>query len=373
MTAFPPTSGAQRAAQPTRIASWDNARFALIVLVVVGHMISTVRTDTAFGFALYAYIYLFHMPAMILLSGVFSKPEVTPKAIRSTIQLLGTWVLWEFIWVAIKALFKGQGFPDSFLVVPQWSLWFLLTLVTMRILLPFIARLRHPLAWSIALALLAGLSPSIGTEFSASRTLSFLPFFVAGWLIKDRGWLDGEWFRTPRASIRALGWSILGVVALAFAALPNLRNEWRIDKWLTWRDSDAWKFANAPLGAWQPESWIGTALGGVAVSALLLALAAALTFALLLVVPRSHSVMTTWGTRTLTVYLLHGVVVWFLRQYGVVDDVAAWGAMGMATLIVGAVLLSMLLSMRWVTIATQWVMAPNIDWLLKREPTAERT
>ena len=61
----------------TRVALWDNARFALIVLVVIGHLISTVRTDTQLGFGLYAYIYLFHMPAMIALSGLFAKPEVT--------------------------------------------------------------------------------------------------------------------------------------------------------------------------------------------------------------------------------------------------------------------------------------------------------
>ncbi|WP_395966755.1 acyltransferase family protein, partial [Brevundimonas diminuta] len=74
MTAHPTTAPARPAAKP-RIAVWDNARFLLIVLVVIGHAISTVRTDSQLGFALYAYIYLFHMPAMILLSGMFSRPD----------------------------------------------------------------------------------------------------------------------------------------------------------------------------------------------------------------------------------------------------------------------------------------------------------
>ena len=74
----------------------------------------------------------------------------------------------------------------------------------MRILLPYIARLRHPLVFSILVALTAGLSPAIGVEFSASRTLCFLPFFVAAWLAKDRGWRDPSpgWPRLIRRRCR---------------------------------------------------------------------------------------------------------------------------------------------------------------------------
>ena len=56
----------------------------IVALVVIGHTMTTARTGSALGYAIYSYIYLFHMPAMIALSGLFSKPEATPKAVLAT-------------------------------------------------------------------------------------------------------------------------------------------------------------------------------------------------------------------------------------------------------------------------------------------------
>lgn len=350
----------------TRIALWDNARFVLIVLVVIGHAISTVRTDSELGFALYAYIYLFHMPAMILLSGLFSKSEVSPKAIKSTVQLLAVWLIWEGIWALIRFFVEGKTPGQSFLVTPAWTLWFIVTLITMRIALPYIARLRHPLIFSTAVALLAGLSPAIGTEFSASRTLCFLPFFVAGWLIRDRGWLDGAWFMTPHGGARAAGWGVLAAVAAVFVLLPNLRDTWRIDRWLTWRDSYDWLFDHAAIGGWQPTAWAAISAGGIAVAACLLAVAALMTLAILLVVPRGHSVITVWGSRTLFVYLLHGPIIWVLRETGAVEHIGSLGLAGLGLLIGIALLLSAILSMTWVTRVFTPIIEPPVDWLLAR-------
>ena len=350
----------------TRVALWDNARFWLIVLVVAGHAISTVRTDTAFGFATYAFIYLFHMPAMIALSGLFAKPEASPKVTRSTVQLLVTWLVWELIWAGIHFFIAGRGVPETWLVVPAWTLWFLVTLATMRILLPYLARLRHPLVVSIVIALLAGLSPAIGTAFSASRTLAFLPFFVAAWLAVDRGWFRGEWFLAPSRALRGVAWGFLALVAGAFAAAPELRRVWRIDTWLTWRDDYAWLFAHAPIGDWAPTEWWATALGGASVRLGLLALAAAMTLAVLLVVPRSRSVVTTWGSRTLAVYLLHGPIIWALRGSGAIEWIGGVGTPGVVALLALGAAIAVVLSLGWVSRVTRPVIEPKSEWAFIR-------
>ena len=360
------TAAAPAAAKP-RVATWDNARLVLIVLVVIGHAISTVRTETPLGFALYAYIYLFHMPAMIALSGMFSKPESNPKAVRSTVQLLVIWLVWEGIWALLRFFVEGQAPGGGFLVNPAWTLWFLVSLATMRILLPYFARLRHPLIASIVLAAVAGLLPAVGTEFSASRTLSFMPFFVAGWLARDRGWFEGRWFTTPTVATRGLAWALLGGVAAVFFLWPNLQDTWRVDRWLTWRDDYSSLFGSAPVGAFQPTGWFGIAAGGILVAGVLIGLAAAMTLAILLVVPRAGGRLTVWGSRTLYVYLLHGVVVRFLRGSGAIDAVAELGALGVLVIVVGSIGIAALLSMKWVTVVFRPIIEPRFDWLLKRD------
>ncbi|WP_141887043.1 acyltransferase family protein [Leucobacter komagatae] len=363
----------------TRVALWDNARFALIVLVVIGHLISTVRTDTELGFGLYAYIYLFHMPAMIALSGLFSKPEVTPKAIASTVQLLVVWGAWEGIWALLHGVVEGKKLSQSFLVSPAWTLWFLVTLATMRILLPYIARFRHPLALATGLALIAPLLPAIGVNFSAARTLAFLPFFVGAWLARERGWLSGAWFERPSRGLRVSAWALLAGVAAAIAAVALLpggfRGFWRIDRWLTHRDSYAWMFAKAPIGGWNANDaggWFGLAASGILVGAILIALAAAMTFALLVVISRKHSIATVWGARTLYVYLLHGVVVWALRESGVVDSIGALGWLGIVLLTAIAAGIAVLLSTKPVSVVFRPIVEPKLDWMFGRSEAPTR-
>lgn len=349
-------------AAKVRIALWDNARFLIMATVVIGHMLTTTRTDSALAFGLYAYIYLFHMPAMILLSGYFSKAELSLNGIKSTLALLTTWVTFEVIWIFYRWAIDGRAFNDAFLIVPSWTLWFLVTLITMRIILPFIAALKHPLVVSIAIALIAGLSPLVGTEFSAMRTLSLLPFFVFGWLAKERGWLAGAWFTTPSRRLKAGAWALLGAIALVFVALPNLRDTFRVDRWLTWRD-DYWSLISTD-GA-------GAVFAGLGMRGGFLLVAFVMTVAVLILVSRSTSVLTVWGTRTLYVYLLHGFVVYALRHYGVIDAIGALGTLGTLILIGMGAALSMLLSMRWVQRLTRPIIEPNIDWMLARVPSAK--
>ncbi|MHA3723492.1 acyltransferase family protein [Leucobacter sp. HY1910] len=358
------------APRPTRkrIALWDNARFLIIALVVVGHVISTVRTDSALTFGLYAYIYLFHMPAMILLSGYFAHAEVSPKAIKSTVQLIAVWLMWEGIWAIIHFTVEGEEPGPRFLISPAWTLWFLVSLATMRILLPYLAKMRHPFIFSVVVALLSGLLPAAGTEFSASRTLSFLPFFMLGWLARTRGWFTGDWFARPTLALRGAGWGLLAAVGLAIAFIPNLREIWRIDTWLTWRDSDAQLLSEAPIDEWRAPTELLGMLSGFSITAMLLVLAAGMTLAVLIVVPRGHSIITVWGTRTLYVYLLHAPIVWVLRKTGVIDAIYGLGLGGITLLIVLGVALTVLLSTTLVSRATRPLIEPRIDWLFTRDP-----
>ena len=62
-----------------RVSLWDNAKFLLIFLVVLGHFADYYTKDSLNMRRLFLFIYLFHMPAFIFISGLFSKNTVNHK------------------------------------------------------------------------------------------------------------------------------------------------------------------------------------------------------------------------------------------------------------------------------------------------------
>jgi fucose 4-O-acetylase-like acetyltransferase len=55
-----------------RVPFWDNARFVCVTLVVIGHGIQRLTSDSDNALVLYLFIYAFHMPAFAIISGYFS-------------------------------------------------------------------------------------------------------------------------------------------------------------------------------------------------------------------------------------------------------------------------------------------------------------
>lgn len=360
----------QGTARRPRIALWDHARFVLIVGVVVAHLLTTVRLDNELAYALYVFIFLFHMPAMIFLSGLFSKADVTTKSVRSTWQLIVVWLIWEVLWAVIRFIFDDRLPGKNWLVMPAWTLWFLVSLATMRILLPYLALLKHPLLVSIVFAVVGGLTPAIGTPFSASRTLCFLPFFVAGWVAKERGWFTGDWFVKPSRALQAAGIAALVVTAGMIALIPNLAAWWRVDKWLTWRDDYATLLDEAAPGGMDFGSMVPVA--GISIRVALLIIAAVLTFVLLASVSRRENRFTVWGSRTLYVYLLHGPIVQALRGTGALDWIEALGPVGVPLIVLLGIGIAILLSTSLVSKIFKPLIEPSLGWLTRSDPQAPK-
>lgn len=68
------------AASGQRDAFFDNAKYAAIVLVAVGHAWEPLRDGSRAVSALYMLVYAFHMPAFIIISGYFSRSfEARPE------------------------------------------------------------------------------------------------------------------------------------------------------------------------------------------------------------------------------------------------------------------------------------------------------
>ncbi|MET0997843.1 MAG: acyltransferase family protein, partial [Marmoricola sp.] len=215
-----------------RVALWDNAKLLVLVLVVVGHVIEQVK-DVGYGpWALFAFLYIFHIPTIFLVAGVFARTQVDRKTVAAVAQLVVAYVAWEFINAGVRYLVEGETIRPGFLVNPSMALWFLLALATMRIVLPFLDMLRHPLLVSVAIALGAVLLPDVGTAFSAARTCAFLPFFVAGHVLARRGVFQDPRFREPSRLSRGAALGLLACGLLALVAVPRLWTGWDLTDWL---------------------------------------------------------------------------------------------------------------------------------------------
>jgi fucose 4-O-acetylase-like acetyltransferase len=344
------TDGPAPAATPApapRVAVWDNARLIVMVLVVFGHLIESIRGTAAVD-DLYALVYAFHMPAFLLMSGVFASADrLSPKRLAGTAQLLATWLVVEFAWVLLRTVNGDHPFPSTFLVMPKWGCWFLVSLFTMRVLLPYVALLPYPVVLSFLVALGVGLMASIGQEFSVSRTLTLLPFFLLGWAIKQRCLDRRSWFQAPSVPLRlaaVVTFAAGAAAVLLITAMPHF--SWEL---FTWRRGYA-AMHYSPMR-------------GVALRAATLAIAAAMTFALLLLVPRRTRWFTRLGENTLYVYVLHIPIIQAFQTWHLDARIAQVPLSAVVAFVI-AVALTLVLSQPVVKRLTGWLLEPR--WLFKR-------
>jgi hypothetical protein len=98
------------ARQPERYPALDHARFVLIALVVIGHLLEQLANSGPVAAALYRWIYLFHMPAFVLVSGAVSKTDLTRRrACTLAPGVLLPYVVFQTLYPAWDAWLSGTG------------------------------------------------------------------------------------------------------------------------------------------------------------------------------------------------------------------------------------------------------------------------
>lgn len=198
----------------TRQAWIDQVRWAAILLVVAGHAVGLMRGRSDVAVVISNFLYIFHIPALVLLAGWASRTAQAGGRGLSRIvwQLLVPYVIFQLLAFLVNYWIDG--------VKPSWSftsqtfgLWFLVALAGWRLLGPWFHGLRRPVAAAVGVALLAGLSPDTGGFLSLSRIAFFLPFFVVGPYVVDQiaRWRANMRMRLMGAAVLAgsLGWVVL--------------------------------------------------------------------------------------------------------------------------------------------------------------------
>lgn len=163
----------------------DSVKYWLIALVITGHVVQCFNGIPTCKL-MWNWIYLFHMPLFIFISGYFSRKK-SKKVLKTSI-----WKLAEplMIYQIIGLIFIVHSFTIIDVITPCWVLWYLLSLIFWRLMLQIIPdkALNKPifiLPVALCVSILAGFLP-INDILSIQKTLSFLPFFFLGYYMRDK-------------------------------------------------------------------------------------------------------------------------------------------------------------------------------------------
>lgn len=159
----------------------DNVKGLLIFLVVFGHSLELYKEHNIIIKTIFTFIYLFHMPVFIFISGYFSKNlDKCRNGAFKTFFL--PFLIFNTFWNILAALFAKE--PFSF-ITPGWALWYLISMFIWRLFLKDLVKIRFILPISILIGLGAGIFSEFDSLLSLSRTLVFLPFFLIGYFISE--------------------------------------------------------------------------------------------------------------------------------------------------------------------------------------------
>ena len=283
VTSAPGAPAAAKARDPW----FDNAKMALVLLVVVGHS-WTLLPHNVVNDHLYAFLYAWHVPAFVFVTGYLSRSfSYEPRRMWQLVRTVAVpYVVFESALAIFRIYVGGEHMRDIW-QDPHWPMWYLSALFFWRFATPVFKALPAYVAvgLAVAISLLGGMVATSTLDFF--RICGFLPFFVLGLKATPEAL---ERLREPWARTGA----VLVFLGIAFAT--------------TWTDqlvgSTDWFFYSygyQDLGATDAH-------GLVLRSGLLLAgLLGGLSF--LALVPRSRGWFTGMGAATLVVYLFHGFVI----------------------------------------------------------------
>jgi fucose 4-O-acetylase-like acetyltransferase len=273
---------------------FDNAKMALVTLVVIGHSWTLLPLDLGDGGSttaqqvdtwFYAFLYSWHIPAFVIVTGYLSRSfEYNRTRLWSLVTTVAVpYLLFEGLLALYRHVVGGVDF-ERLWANPHWPMWYLSALFFWRLMTPLFKRMKGKVVVAVLISLIAGLYAT--DIFDNARIFGLLPFFVLGLKMHEGHW---ALLRTRRA--RWYGIAVL----LILLVIARFQHDWFETEWLYYRSRyDA--LDHNDLRAMVIR--MGLLLCGLVGS-----------FAFFAVVPRTRTWFSALGSATLVVYLFHGFFV----------------------------------------------------------------
>lgn len=325
-----------------------NLRFLLIVTVFLGNIVEPLIGDQISAKTLYLWIFTFHMPLFVFVTGYFARYSLDGSHGKKVLQTIALqYLIFQTLYSIMDvSLFQVEGIKHSFFF-PYLLCWFLMAHIVWRLVMLMLLHLKvkHPVLITLGVGLLIGYTSLSGGFLSLPRALVYMPFFVLGYYFDYTKF--AELVSGHRRVVAGLVSAVLMVVL--FLQAPDLNHRWLYGS-----------AAYSELG--HPEWYAGI------YRLFIYAVEFIASLSLMALVPRFESIMTDWGKRTLYVFLLHGFVVRFVAVSGVLDYVN--NAFGVLLVVLFGLGATILLSQPFVKQWTHPVIEPDVSWLNRVERKA---
>ncbi len=320
---------------------FDNLKFILIILVVVGHLMTSLR-DVYVIKCLYILIYFFHMPAMIFISGYFAKKSIVDgKLVKNKIfNYILIYAVFQFILMII-----GEG--EFSIYCAKIGLWYLQLLIAYQLIMPVITRVKpkYLIAISILLCLLVGFDDYAKHTASLSRILVFLPIYLIGYYVTNdhiKKIRENKIFKI----LAIILFMIVGLFIFKYMTTFHFKYDMLYGK-----DSyDSMGVSNL-LGVFIRSSWLFISI--------------LLILGLITLVPNKKTFYSKFGSRTLQVYLLHLILIILLRQNNIFKMLLEYNDFYVIIgSVIGGILITFILSLKVFSYPFDFLMNLKFDKFL---------
>lgn len=342
-----------------RIYFFDNLKFWLIMLVVIGHFINPVTGAHDLYKGLFMFIYTFHMPLFLYVTGYFAKSvldKVTGKfKFEKILQFLILYLFLTIVIFLINYYLRGNASTYNFFQ-PVNPGWYLMATMILYGMIPVIHRVKpvYVMVGSVVIALLVGFDPMVGDFLTLSRTICFAPFFFAGYYMTQE----------PVEKMMTFGGRSMRIAALIFTVAFLIFCIWDPVNYYSLRKIVSPHYSYEEI---QALGDLYNLLGPITRLAWY-AVASIVSIAFMMVVARYKTFYTKLGQRTLQVFIWHAIAVRLLDYAGLnklVEVSDAWYVIALP--IVLAIVLTFVFSWKPLGAPFDWVMSWKFRPIFKEE------
>jgi len=278
-----------------RIFLWDNLKIILILFVVIHHasLPYGILKGQRWCDMLLMLLMPYAMPTFTIISGYWFKPRPINVLAR------------KFLLSSMFVLFLCYGlWPDG--VYLPWTLdimWYLWVLFFYYLITPKLLKynLNFIMLASVILSLIAGFIPILGQSFSLGRMIGFYPFFVLGLKIRS----SAKWQAISTSQKAIIAARIVFVVTFIIYFILFLYDN-SLSRYIT--------FFYKYNGNWYCLLY----------SLFTYLIVTILSLSLILSMPNKEYWFTKYGSRSLTPYLLHPLLLYSLSWTLAVPIMDKW-------------------------------------------------